>query len=107
MRRIESWLRSLEDKSRHPLWEFRYHLAMLLVARRYGQQVYHPNQLRELADSEFTDDDINSAANELWIAFVDLIRKKQRPLDQVAKGRDFVDALLARLDSPAPIVSSE
>jgi hypothetical protein len=76
----------------------RFHVSMLLVARRLGARVYNAKQLAALVGTEFTEDDMMSALQGVREALADF---QKGQVDKIVKGRDFTDALLGKEFPPA------
>ena len=74
---------------------FRFHLAMLVVARQFGQRVYSPRQLSDLAGAGTV------ASSEFIAACLAAVRAAlltfeaaTDPIDKIAKGSEFVQHLI-------------
>jgi len=95
MKQVDAFLKSeaapgAESEKR----EFRFHLAMWLVVRALGQRTYHPSQLRPLLSESFREDELEAAMQELLGLLESYPHRATRPLDRIAKSRDFVEHLL-------------
>jgi len=102
MKQVDAFLRSDaapggESEKR----ELRFHVAMWLVARRLGRKTYHPGQLRELLDVSFGEDELYAAMEDLLRLLESYPERATRPLDRIAKSREFVDYLLSALRAEA------
>lgn len=95
MKRVDEFLRSDaapggESEKR----ELRFHLATWLVVRALGERTHHPAQLRGLLDVSFGEQELKAAMEQLLSVLESYPDRASRPLDRIAKSRDFVDHLL-------------
>jgi len=75
----------------------RFHLAMLLVARRFGGKVYSPKQLGAVTAGEPPKaDEISEVLAVVREALVAYVAQHGDGADKIAKGPAFVDFLLTR-----------
>ncbi len=74
----------------------RFHVAMLLVAKRLGARVYNPEQLTALVGTEFSEDELVVALDAVRDALADFQSAHGGQVDKIVKGRDFTDALLEK-----------
>jgi hypothetical protein len=95
-RAVDGYLSSDEaGASAQERTNFRFHLAMLVVARQFGARVHSPRQLSALADAG------TIASSDLIAACLAAVREAlgtfpaaTDPIDKIAKGPEFVQHLL-------------
>jgi hypothetical protein len=59
MKRVESFVRSLEPAMQNNIWELRFHLAMLVVSSLVGEVIHSPKQLERLNGVEVPDESLH------------------------------------------------
>jgi hypothetical protein len=72
----------------------RFYVSMLLVAQRFGGQVYSPRQLSILTDVEFSQEEMGVALEQVRRSLADFQSAFGGQVDQIAKNKDFTEALL-------------
>lgn len=95
MKRIDAFLRlptspGNESEKR----ELRFHMAMWVATGKLGKRTYHPSQLTRLVDGEFTDRQLSKGMKDLTSLLKSYPDASARPLDRIAKSREFVNYLL-------------
>ena len=95
-KRVDAFLQ--DRSSRQERTDLRFHVSMLAVARLVGHAVTKPEELEVLAN-----DDVELTDEQLWEALVVIRSIVERlidvtgvPRDKISKGRDLVDAILAK-----------
>jgi hypothetical protein len=76
--------------------EFRFHLAMWLVVRELGKRPSSPTELKPFVGQTFSPQVMASRMRHLLRLLRAYDDYKVRPLDRIAKNRDFVEYTLAR-----------
>lgn len=100
MKAVESFIASgYEGRVARDFWEFRYHLAMMVIAEFFGHAVRSPKQLKAVADWNVTHEDLSPVFLEVVEDLATHMKKVLRPVDRIAKSRDFVDFLLRRCEA--------
>ena len=97
-REVDAFLRSDEANASNPeRTNLRFHLSMLATARLFGSQVHVPQELSALAKdgSRVAEADLPACLEALRSTMRGLLEKRNESADKVAKGREFVDAILA------------
>lgn len=79
----------------------RFHVSMMLVAKRHGNRVRDPRQLEALVAVEFNEDEVMDALDAVRNGLSTFQSAHAGPVDKIVKRRDFTDALLGEL-FPAP-----
>ena len=80
----------------------RFHLSMLAAARLMSKPVVEPRQLQAFADDDtsLADAGLLSCLNELRKMLMKRIADSAESMDKIAKGRQFVESILAELPEP-------
>lgn len=92
MKKVDAFLRGKNapgtaDEQR----ELRFHLATWTIAREAGKPIRHPSQLTPLTNALPSDTKIKHAMEELVALLTKYPARTRRPLDRIAKSRDFVE----------------
>jgi len=99
-REVDAFIQSPESNAT-PLerTNLRYHLAMLAAATLIGARVHHPSQLLTLAlaDRKLADADLTVCLEALRMTLKQLMDSSGESMDKIAKGRQFVETILATL----------
>ncbi|HSS42873.1 MAG TPA: AIPR family protein [Solirubrobacterales bacterium] len=90
---VDGLLRSVKLGPRNET-NFRFHTAMVAVARRYGGRVYNPRQLEGLIGEVPNEKEIASALRAVLDALEEYIKSPGRTLDKAVKSQAFTDFLL-------------
>ena len=74
----------------------RFHLSMLIATRMFGREVEGPEQMEELAKKGTmpNNDDLLECLNSLRAIMENLVAETGSTQDRLAKGREFVEAIL-------------
>jgi hypothetical protein len=72
----------------------RFYVSMLLVAQRFGGQVYSPRQLSTLTDVEFSLEEMGLALEQVRTSLADFQSAYGGQVDRIAKNKEFTEALL-------------
>ena len=74
----------------------RFHVSMLATARLVGKRVYSPMELSMLAENDIKvrQADLHSCLDSARETMRELVGRSGEAADKIAKGREFVDALL-------------
>lgn len=95
MKRIDAFLRvSTSPGSDSEKQELHFHLAMWMATAKLGKRTYHPSQLTSLADTAFSDRQLSKGMKDLTSLLKSYPAASARPLDRIAKSREFVNYLL-------------
>ena len=97
-REVDAFLQSDEANTSNPeRTNLRFHLAMLATARLFRGRVHAPEQLRALAESErkVAEADLPACILALRSTMQTLVGTRQESPDKIAKGREFVEAILS------------
>jgi hypothetical protein len=96
-RRVDEFMRSrAAAASAQERTNLRFHLAMLVVARRLGRRVRHPNELRSLLEgTALSDEELARNMADLRDALAGYQIQNPDDPDKIAKSRDFVEFVLA------------
>lgn len=73
----------------------RFHVSMLVVAKLHGGKVYSSSQLKGLAGTPFSDDELCEALEETRRCVTKLEAVAAEPLDKIAKGSALTESLLS------------
>lgn len=96
MRAVEEFLESdLAPGSDSEKREFRFHLAMWLVANELGRRPRDPTELSTFVGKAFTPRLMAARMKNLLTVLRSYDDYNVRPLDRIAKNRDFVEYVLA------------
>lgn len=78
----------------------RFYVSMLLVATEYGGRIYNPKQLKDEVGTDFSEDQMSEALEEVREALAGFQEEHGGQVDKIVKGRDFTEAVLAKAFPP-------
>ena len=98
---VDEFLRSAQaEASATERTNLRFHVSMIVVARRLGARVYNPQQVLGMVDQRFSEKEIKAALDAVRKALITFQQTIPGQVDKIVKGREFTDALLAAVFPP-------
>lgn len=91
MKQVEAYVRQEADPDLATMKrELKFHLAMWIAARALGRRIYRPVQMNDVTNVAISDEELGAGWSELRSFLGSYPDFGRRPLDAIAKSRDFV-----------------
>jgi hypothetical protein len=93
---VDAFLRAEADVTQEEITNLKFHLSTLLVSEALGRRVEpkKPNDVAELVDREFSDEEMRAALGKLRLSTRQYLGSTGLGLDRAAKSSEFVQATL-------------